>query len=83
MLASIENLLLRFETQARHIKRSSSSGPTYGDPSSESKSSKATLDELEEEGRKAKEHLEDIATYMIDYSSIVKEWEEDVNKGKA
>lgn len=32
-------------------------------------------DDLAKEGKKAYDHLEDIATYMIDYASIVKDWE--------
>ena len=38
--------------------------------------------DLAKEGKKAYDHLEDIATYMIDYASIVKEWEAEQLKNK-
>lgn len=40
-----------------------------------------SAEDLEKEGKRAHEHLEDIATYMIDYSSIVKEWEAEIMAG--
>ena len=57
MLASIENLLERFETQARHIKRSKESKNTFGGAVENS-----SIDDLAKEGKKAYDHLEDIAT---------------------
>jgi len=71
MLASIENLLERFETQARHVKRSKESKKTFGGGGGDD----GGEDDLAKEGKKAYDHLEDIATYMIDYASIVKDWE--------
>ncbi len=71
MLASIENLLERFETQARHIKRTKESTKTFGAGPSEA----VSAEDREREGKKAYDHLEDIATYMIDYASIVRERE--------
>ena len=64
----------RFETQARHFKRTKETINTFGG----GEGGGVSAEDLEKEGQKAFGHLEDIATYMIDYSSIVKEWEADV-----
>ena len=86
MLASIENLL---ERCAMHMKRGKEGGNANAkaeDKVNESSKTsklnanklnskeKASVEEFEREGKKAYDHLEDIATYMIDYRSIVKEW---------
>jgi len=80
MLASIENLLERFETQARHIKRKESKNQFGGGGGGAEGG--AGQSDLAKEGKKAYDHLEDIATYMIDYASIVKEWEAEQLKNK-
>ena len=77
MLASIENLLERFETQAKHMKRNKDTPKTFGDKADVS----GSAEDLEREGKRAHEHLEDIAIYMIDYSSIVREWEAEITAG--
>jgi len=64
MLASVDNLLKRFETHANKVKRSKK----------ESVKKVGTAEELEKEGKRAHDNLEAIATYMIDYNSIVGEW---------
>ena len=80
ILASIENLLERFETQAKHMKRNKD-GKTFGGGGGGAGGgggeSGSSAEDLENEGKRAHEQLEDIAVRMIDYSSIVKEWEEE------
>jgi len=63
MLASIDNLLERFETHASKVKRKKDGSKKA-----------STAEELEREGKRAQDNLEAIATYMIDYNSIVGEW---------
>jgi hypothetical protein len=97
MLASIENLLERFEGTTKTRKHENSgfgggggnevalpslttkAGATSKedhDPNSPSSKHQHQVEqELEKLGRKAYDHLEDIATYMTDYRAIVKEWE--------
>jgi len=66
ILSSVENLLERFEMhmhahkQAREDKK-----PAQRQRSAE---------ELEQEGKRAMEHLDEIAMYMTDYKDIVDDW---------